>query len=319
MPLHESVLTEALVDLLYELLPASGAPITFGTVAASAGLADAWQRTDGQSKKPRIRGLVLVVIQRKMLPSFLEKVIAAALGYRNAKKNPLTHAEVARLNELAEQLGQPVPALREPRFLAALAGAPPQQPLTPVTQRGSGVQPVAGQVQLDDDGVARATAHRIDELKALFLRLHVEADRQAAGQAFNGLLTDLFATFSLEPSQPFRVTGEEIDGALYFHNETYLIEAKWTAAKTSAQALYAFNEKIRRKSDFTRGIFISINGYTNEALEAYRTGAASRAVLLDGAHLMRVLDRAIGLPELLARVTRELTQRGSVYLPVSEL
>jgi len=60
-----------------------------------------------------------------------------------------------------------------------------------------------------------------------------------SGKAFNGLLTDLFAIFSLEPSQPFRVVGEEIDGALYFHNETYLIEAKWTAAKASAQALYA--------------------------------------------------------------------------------
>lgn len=310
MSLHRSVLTEELVDLLYDLLPASGAPITFGTVAAGAGLADAWQQTAGESKKPRIRGLVRVAVQRKLLPTFLEKVVAAALGYRRAKKNPLTHSEVAHLTELAEGLGQAVPALRERRFLSSLAGAPPQAPVA---------SPPASQVQPHNDAAVRARAGRIDALKVRFLALHAEVDRQAAGQAFNGLLTDLFATFSLEPSQPFRVVGEEIDGALYFHNETYLIEAKWTAAKTSAQALYAFNEKIRRKSDFTRGIFVSINGYTNEALDAYRTGAASRAVLLDGAHLMRVLDGAIGLPELLARVTRELAQRGVVYLPVSEL
>ncbi len=318
MSLHESVLAEALIDLLYDLLPASGAPITFGTVAGSSGLADAWQQSNGESKKPRIRRLVAVGLQRKLLPIFLEKVVTASIGYRRAKNNPLTRSEVVRLNEIAEGLGQAVPSLRDPRFLAALAGAPVQQ-TPPAAQRAPIGAAIVPQTLPHDDGAAREKAARIDELKARFLRLHTEPDRQSAGRAFNGLLTDLFAAFSLEPSQPFRVRGEEIDGALYFHNETYLIEAKWTAEKTSAQALYAFNEKIRRKSDFTRGIFVSINGYTDEALEAYRTGAASRAVLLDGAHVMRVLDGALSLPALLARVTRELAERGIVYLPASEL
>jgi len=231
-------LTEELVDLLYDLLPASGAPITFGTVAAGAGLEDAWQRTAGESKKPRIRGLVLVALQRQLMPTFLEKVVGAALGYRRAKKNPLTHSEVARLNELAEGLGQAVPALRDRRFLSSLAGAPRQAP--PVAS-----PPTASQVEPHNDAAVRARAGRIDALKVRFLALHTAVDRQAAGQAFNGLLTDLFATFSLDPSQPFRVVGEEIDGALYFHNETYLIEAKWTAAKTPAQALYAFTPALR--------------------------------------------------------------------------
>jgi hypothetical protein len=316
--LHQSAIFEDLIDVLYDLLPASGAPITIGSVAASIGLGEIWLRTAGASKKPRIREVVRVAVERRELPRLLEEVVKASLGYRRAKKSPLTYDEVTKLAGAAKALGQPVIALLDPRFLASLHGAPSSgQSFTPT--RGTSAVESAPKSQPDADSAARTKASEIAQLKTRFLKLHAQANRQSAGQDLNGLLTDLFAAFSLAPSSPFRVTGEEIDGALYFEKEMYLIEAKWTATRIPAQPLYAFNEKIRRKSDFTRGIFISINGYSEEALEAYRTGASSRAVLIDGAHLMRVLDGGISLPELLERVTRALAQRGAVYLPVIDL
>lgn len=316
MQLHENALVEDVVAILYALLPASNAPATFGTIAGTLGFATTWAATEGQSKKPRIRALVEVCVLRQVLPRFLEAVVGASLGYRRAKNNPLTYNEVMSLVDLAGQLGHPAPSLKEPKFLARLAGAPTASP-RPVTAPTA--KPKTSATSTASDASKQKDPTALVALKERFLVLAGQEDRQAAGQALNTLLTDLFELADLAPSEPFRVVGEEIDGAFDFNHEIYLVEAKWTTAKTSAQPLYSFNEKIRRKSDYTRGIFVSINGYTDEALTAFRTGSTSRAVLIDGAHLMRVLDGGMSLAALLLKVTREFVQRGKIYLPASEL
>ena len=110
MSLHESVLIGALVDLLNDLLPASGAPTTFGSPAAAAGLSETWKASQGLTKKLRIRNLVLGTGRRtrQCASPLVEKVVAESLGYRRAKNNPLTQAEVLQIARLTEELRQPV-------------------------------------------------------------------------------------------------------------------------------------------------------------------------------------------------------------------
>jgi hypothetical protein len=159
----------------------------------------------------------------------------------------------------------------------------------------------------------------LDELRAAFLALSALNDRQEAGLRLEGLLTSLFTLFGLDPNGPFRVTGEQIDGSFDLDREVYLIEAKWTAEPVNEAALLVLRGKVEGKSQFTRGLFLSINGYTPEAVVAITGGKSPNFVMMDGVHLFRVLDGGIHLNVLLRRLVRHLAETGAPYLPVANL
>jgi len=71
----------------------------------------------------------------------------------------------------------------------------------------------------------QAVAAKISELRERFIALHA-ADPQKHGYQLEALLNDLFAIFDVGAKAPFRLTGEQIDGAFTFEGE-YLLEAKW--------------------------------------------------------------------------------------------
>ncbi|CDQ52081.1 unnamed protein product [Klebsiella pneumoniae] len=91
---------------------------------------------------------------------------------------------------------------------------------------------------------------------------------QQRGYRFEGWLNELFSAFRLSPNAGFRITGEQIDGSFNLHNETYLIEAKWHNQKTSALDLHVFQGKLSQKATWTRGVFISWQGFSPDAFNA---------------------------------------------------
>jgi Restriction endonuclease len=88
------------------------------------------------------------------------------------------------------------------------------------------------------------------------------------GYAFEKFLTRLFNSFGMEARQGFRITGEQIDGSFVLNNNVYLVEAKWQSGKTAAADLHGFQGKIGQKATWTRGVFISHAGFTEEGLIA---------------------------------------------------
>ena len=125
--------------------------------------------------------------------------------------------------------------------------------------------------------------------------------------------------FDLDPNGPFRVVGEQIDGSFSLDGNVYLVEAKWTREKIGAQELYALREKAQGKSQWTRGLFLSINGFTAEGVAAFRTGRSGNLLLVDGAHLFRVLEGHERLDDLLRALLRHLMESGRPYVPAAEL
>ena len=86
-----------------------------------------------------------------------------------------------------------------------------------------------------------------------------------------------------------------------------------------ATDLYAFERKVQGKSRFTRRLFLSVNGFSPDAVPALVRGNAGVFVMMDGAHLVRVLEGQLDLPVLLTRMMRHLNTRGEPYLPVGSL
>ncbi len=307
---EEQALTE-LAELLYSYLPASGAVYTFAEAARESGVGDLWPgvKGSGLSKLPALTVLLenTLNVRRNRFCDLVLRIVRGGLRYRSKKGNPVTAPDIVKLNGVVARFGFKVPELWDPAFIASL---PP----------GSSTPPPAASPQPAPDVAApHAGARRaLDDMRAEFLELHQLRDRQEAGLRLERLLEGLFAVFDLRPNSAFRVVGEQIDGSLEFAGDVYLLEAKWTTTKINESELLVFRGKIEGKSQFTRGLFVSINGYTEEALAAITKGKSPNFVMLDGSHLYRVLEGNVRLDELLYRAVRHLAETGEPYLPISK-
>lgn len=134
---------------------------------------------------------------------------------------------------------------------------------------------------------------------------------QARGFAFEKYLFNLFDVNYLEPRSSFKLTGEQIDGSFILDNNIYLLEAKWTNNKISKGDLVIFNEKVSSKSGFTRGLFISFSGYTDEALETFSNGRTVNIVLMTVQELAIALGRELDLTYILRCKVRALAEEGN--------
>ncbi len=117
-----------------------------------------------------------------------------------------------------------------------------------------------------DQGQLRSQALR--DLKEEFFQLAADSDRSRAGLALERLLNRLFEMFELQPRQPFRVVGEQIDGSFQLDGETYLLESKWEKHPLPEADLLVFRGKIEGKSTFTRGVLIALNDVSSQARDA---------------------------------------------------
>jgi hypothetical protein len=208
--------------------------------------------------------------------------------------------EIIGVNRVIKELGFKFPELWDPVFLALLERDATPHPEAPTTSMRH-EQPTHGSIQVE-----------LPSLRAEFYQLARAADRQAAGLSLEKLLNRLFYLFALNPREPFRVAGEQIDGSFVLDHDIYLLEAKWETQPVNEAALLIFRGKIEGKSAFTRGLFPSINGFTPDALVAITRGKQPTFILADGADLSPVFEQAIRLDDLLRPKKRQLAETGSM-------
>src|SRR5207237_2755745 len=108
----------------------------------------------------------------------------------------------------------------------------------------------------------------------------------------------------------FRVVGQQIDGSFKYCGSVYLLEAKWTRERVGANEIQFFDHKVKSKSRNTRGLMLSVAGYTDEALREYRTNNSPCALLIDGGHLKRLLAGDERLDDMLSRLANQFDRTG---------
>ena len=192
---------------------------------------------------------------------------------------------------------------------------------------------------MEADGAARAKEHveralsaerleyterakrsqKLEELKRRFFALHESDDRQGAGRELQRILSGLFELHGLNPKEAFRVVGEEIDGSFELDHEVYLVEAKWTADPIPESPLLVFREKVEGKSKYTRGVFVSINGISDQARDAITRGKQPNFFVIDGFDITMLLEDNIDLCRLLRERQRLLADKGAVVVPFKDV
>jgi hypothetical protein len=163
----------------------------------------------------------------------------------------------------------------------------------------------------------RAVTDKLAELKTEFSKI-VALAPQPRGYALEKLLNELFAVYDIDAKGPFRNKGEQIDGAFTFDGTDFLLEAKWEDAQSSTDALSIFSSKVARKLDNTLGLFLSMNGFQQNALDL-QAQARPVMILMDGMDLIAVLDDRIDLASLLTRKKQHAARTGEVFLRVAEI
>lgn len=305
LTLTKSQAIDELALLLVDWLPGSspGRTYTFAHAAADNGVAEFWP---GGSKKPALTDLLQLTYEhrRDRFCALVLTIVQRGMSYRRQKGWPLQRPELEELNAVITRLSFKIPELWDRAFLDSLPAPEP------------------GARTADDSDPPLSRPDPRSAMPALyerFLALHTEPDRAKAGREFEPLLNDVFTAWDLAPSRSYRVTGEQIDNSIVLDGDTYLLEAKWVADKTEAAPLYAFRQKVASKSAYTRGLFVAVEGFTPTAITALGTGQEQRIILLDGAHLVRVLTGGVALPDLLRLSARHLEQFGAPLLPHDHL
>jgi hypothetical protein len=297
LPKYANALSE-LAEIFYDFLPGSGnvrwkGHITFATVASECGLANFWQ---GGSKKPAIVNLLSRTYEYSSgnFENLIIVIINRGISYRK-NKSPITREDIEKINQTLLRLERKFPQLWDKNFLSSL------------------------QPDIKQNDITHTSSFRPDlnSYYDRFLALHNEEDRQKAGLQFESLLYDLFCYFELKPQKSFSVVGEQIDGSFELDNDLYLLEAKWHKDKTQEDDLLVFRGKIEGKSSITRGVFISVNGYTENAVQAICIGKQPNFFLIDGYDLSNLLSYNQNLLALLRFKRREMAE-GNIYARFSE-
>ncbi|HEX8402658.1 MAG TPA: restriction endonuclease [Allosphingosinicella sp.] len=159
-------------------------------------------------------------------------------------------------------------------------------------------------------------AIEFDRLRSQLLAIR-DLPPQQRGYEFERFLKDLFDAFRMSAREPFRLVGEQIDGSLGLDGETYLVEAKWLNRKVGVAELGAFHSKLEQKAHWTRGLFISFGGYTDEGLQGF--GRGRRLVAMDGRDLHDALLRGIAIDRLIMLKVRHAAETGEIFVPLERL
>jgi hypothetical protein len=154
----------------------------------------------------------------------------------------------------------------------------------------------------------------LPELREKFLELHAGGLKpQERGYVLESILLELCRLSKLEVTEPFRVRGEQIDGAAKFEGEHYIIEAKWQDKASSNEPVYQFAGKVDGKM-YGRGLFISVQGYSEHVVRDLTTGKAVRTILIDGADVVLVLEEHLTFAKLLDRKVKAAQTKGLIYV-----
>ncbi|MGE4404313.1 restriction endonuclease [Pseudomonas sp.] len=166
--------------------------------------------------------------------------------------------------------------------------------------------------------VAAPKIHAIDFAKLSDRLLAIkELQPHERGYEFERYLTHVFEVFRMQPREPFRNRGEQIDGSFELAGDIYLLEAKWLSRPVGADVLHTFQGKIEQKATWCRGVFISFEGFTIEGLHAF--GRGKRIIGVEGRELYEAMLSNIGIDRVIAAKVRRAAESGDVFTPLEEL
>ncbi len=128
-------------------------------------------------------------------------------------------------------------------------------------------------------------------------------------------MSDLLELENLEPRTSYKAQGEQIDGSFFLDGTVVLLEAKWHKNPIPASTLYQFKGKVDGKLVGTVGVFISMSGYSEDAIDALTLGKSLNLILFDKDDIDAVILDKHNFRDILKLKLRQAAEEGVVYFP----
>ena len=151
------------------------------------------------------------------------------------------------------------------------------------------------------------------ELRGCFVEA-TKLEGQKRGYELEKIFTRLMRISGIPVEEPFRIIGEQIDGAIKYDGHFYLVELKWVKKKCDQSTIASLYLKVEGKMD-ARGLFIAMNGYSGDVLASLPKGKEIKVLLLEGVHLANVIYGNYTFQELLEHAINQASLKGEIYCP----
>ena len=131
--------------------------------------------------------------------------------------------------------------------------------------------------------------------------------RQARGKRFEAWLGELFEVYALDATLDVRNDSEQIDFTFWLDSLFVIGEARWLKGPVDSPQVRDFFGKLGERPPFVVGLFVSMGGFTEPALDFARRNSGQRTLLTMPRNELDGILRAD--PELPAWVKRGLRAR----------
>jgi hypothetical protein len=133
------------------------------------------------------------------------------------------------------------------------------------------------------------------------------------GFAFEKVLKQCLMNEGLDPRSSYKTEGEQIDGSFFLDGSVFLIEAKWHKDELPASSIYQFKGKVDGKLAGPIGIFISMSGYSKDAVDALTLGKTLNVILFGKEDIDAVIFGGNSFISVLKSKLRIAAEEGVVY------
>ncbi|MBK3662591.1 hypothetical protein JJE66_15235 [Bradyrhizobium diazoefficiens] len=157
-------------------------------------------------------------------------------------------------------------------------------------------------------------------LLAQFEAHAVEENTQTRGYLLEDLLNRLFVLHGIPILRGFRrnAGAEQIDAAFELEGWHYLVECRWRTKLANIRELDGLYGQLERSGMQTMGLFLSVNGWSDNVVPVMKQNPNKRIILMEGYDLRTVLAQPVDLRRLLKAKLGALNLEAEPYFSVAK-
>lgn len=158
-------------------------------------------------------------------------------------------------------------------------------------------------------------------LQAQFDKASGEGEPQARGYLLEDMLNRTFDLHQIPITKAFRrnAGGEQIDAAFELDGWYYIVECRWRTKLADIRQLDGLYGQIARSGRQTMGLFLSINGWSENVVPLIKQNPSKSIILMEGFDLRTVLACPFDLKQLLRAKVKALNLDAEPYFSISRL
>jgi Holliday junction resolvase-like predicted endonuclease len=141
---------------------------------------------------------------------------------------------------------------------------------------------------------------------------------QTRGTELNNLIAEVLDCYGIQANASVRGYGE-IDVTFTVEGIRFVLEAKWEQEKADTGKLSKLQKRVRQRLVTTMGVFVSMAGYTPEAIDDVNVGEQLAVLLLDQGHLEAMISGIVPPAELFHLLVDKASYEGRPYYSLEDL